>query len=246
MAGDNEQLKADLQTGANKFDAAATNLQDIFDAVDKRIKTLSPQEQKWIGEASSEFQKTLDSFSKYCTIAIKAMQATSSALTQMKEAIEEAERQAQEEERREQIAGIVILVLGVVLLPVAGGAAGGKLAEGSGESAAVRYLKEADKKIRGIFETITQTAQKVLKAFKTDLPEAEKINVLKVESIEPKLLDDFVPVPKVVPASKVAPAPESGPFAPAGPDKIAFNSPPIKSATVFDDGTVMTKTTTIA
>src|ERR671930_1378551 len=85
MAGDNEQLKADLQTGANKFGAAATSLQDIKDAVDKRIKTLSPQEQKWIGEASSEFQKTLDSFRKYRKIATKALLDTTSAVTPMKE-----------------------------------------------------------------------------------------------------------------------------------------------------------------
>ena len=51
--GLNEQLKANLETGQTKFASAATELQTIKDEIDQVAQNLSPEEQKWVGEAYS-------------------------------------------------------------------------------------------------------------------------------------------------------------------------------------------------
>ncbi len=57
--GLNEQLKADLETGRMKFASAAAELQTIKDEIDQVAQNLSPEEQKWVGEASSDCQERL-------------------------------------------------------------------------------------------------------------------------------------------------------------------------------------------
>src|SRR5579864_5603647 len=207
MANDNEQLKANLQTGADKFGAAATNMQSIKDTVDHIIKALSPQEQTFVGDASDAFGKTLDSWTSYSTDAIQALQDTSSACTQLKQAIEEAERQAEDEARRNHLGDIMTLVLGVVLLPVAANAVGGAL-DANTASAALRLLTDADKKIAAIFQKIATSAKQFVTDFKTALPDAQQIKPIPFEPFEAKLPADVTPPTKV---SK--PAPQSGPDA---------------------------------
>src|SRR5579864_8958693 len=207
MANDNEQLKANLQTGADKFGAAATNMQTIQDTVNNIIKALSPQEQTFVGDASDEFGKTLDSWTTYSTDAIKALQDTSSACIQLKQAIEDAERQAEDEARRNHLGDIMTLVLGVVLLPVAANAVGGAL-DANTASAALRLLTDADKKIAAIFQKIATSAKQFVTDFKTALPDAQQIKPVTFEPFEAKLPADVTPPTKV---SK--PAPQAGPEA---------------------------------
>src|SRR5579864_5100912 len=205
MANDNEQLKANLQTGADKFGAAATNMQSIKDTVNHIIKALSPQEQTFVGDASDEFQNTLDPWTLYSTDAIQALQDTSSACTQLKQAIEDAEREAEEEARRNHIGDTLTLVLGVVLLPVAANAVGGAL-DANTASAALRFLTDADKKIAAIFQKIATSAKQFVTDFKTDLPDAQQIKLVPLEPIKPKFPGDVTPPTKVS-----EPAPQAGP-----------------------------------
>src|SRR5579864_3512638 len=207
MANDNEQLKANLQTGADKFGAAATNMQSIKDTVNHIIKALSPQEQKFVGDASDAYQNTLDPWTLYSTDAIQALQDTSSACIQLKQAIEDAERQAEEEARRNHLGDILTLVLGVVLLPIAANAVGGAL-DANTASAALRLLTDADKKIAAIFQKIATSAKQFVTDFKTDLPDAQQIKPVTFEPFEAKFPGDVTPPTKVS-----EPSPQVGPDA---------------------------------
>ena len=112
--GLNEQLKANLETGRTKFASAATELQTIKDEIDQVMQNLNPKEQKWVGAASSDCQKTLGTFDDASRDAVTAMGDTSDAFKQMRQGIIDAEDEAEREAKKEEIENIVILVLTVV------------------------------------------------------------------------------------------------------------------------------------
>ena len=207
MAGDNEQLKADLDTGRTKFASAVVELQTIKDEIDQVTQNLSPEEEKWVGEASPDCQETLHAFDDASSDAITAMGDTSDALKQMRQGIIDAEEEAEREARKEEIANDVILVLSVVYLPLAGEAAGGTLDAGTA-SKAIQMIIDLDKKIADIFKRIAAAMKKLGKEFKTDLPEVPKIDPIEVDPIVQSPPGEISP--PNVPDSKPAPTPEEG------------------------------------
>jgi uncharacterized protein YukE len=207
--GLNEQLKADLSTGQTKFASAATELQTIKDEIDQVAQNLSPEEQKWVGEASSDCQETLRAFDDASRDAITAMGDTSDAIKQMRQGIIDAEEEAEREAKKEEIANIVILVLSVVYLPLAGEAAGGTL-EAQSASKAVKMLIDLDQKIAGIFRRIAAAMKKFGKEFQTDLPEAETLDPIKVDPIVENPPTSIEP-PTKLPTSEPAPTPGEAP-----------------------------------
>ena len=205
--GLNEQLKADLDTGRTKFASAATELQTIKDEIDQVTQNLSPEEEKWVGEASPDCQETLHAFDDASSDAITAMGDTSDALKQMRQGIIDAEEEAERDAKKEEIANDVILVLSVVYLPLAGEAAGGTLDAGTA-SKAIQMIIDLDKKIADIFKRIAAAMKKLGKEFKTDLPEVPKIEPIKVDPIVQSPPGEISP--PNVPDSKPAPTPEEG------------------------------------
>ena len=73
---------------------------------------------KFVGDASKEFKETLDTFKDYSSDTINAMQDTSSALKDLRQVIEDAEREAEKEAKKEEVASILITVLGARLVPI--------------------------------------------------------------------------------------------------------------------------------
>ena len=234
--GLNEQLKADLETGRMKFASAAAELQTIKDEIDQVAKNLSPEEQKWVGAASSDCQETLRAFDDASRDALLAMGDTAEGISQMRQGIIDAEKEAERAAKKEEIANIVILMLSVVYLPLAGEAAGGTL-EAESASKAVKMLIDLDQKIAALFRRIAAAMKKIGKEFKTDLPEAETHDPIKVDpivenpptSIEPptKLpTSEPAPTPEVAPPVETREAPEAEP--PSTPSGTNNEAPPLK------------------
>src|SRR5436853_4701801 len=219
--GLNEQLKADLETGRMKFASAATELQTIKEEIDRVAKNLSPEEQKWVGAASSGCQETLDAFDDASLDAITAMGDTAFGISEMRQGIIDAEEEAERDAKKEEIANIVILVLSVVYLPLAGEAAGGTL-EAESEVKAVKMLIDLDQRIAAIFRRIAATMKKFGKDFKTDLPEAETLDPIKVDPIVENPPTSIEP-PTKLPTSEPAPTQKSAP-----PVKTPEDSAPVE------------------
>jgi len=195
--GLNEQLKADLETGQTKFASAAVELQTIKDEIDLVAQNLSPEEQKWVGAASSGCQETLRAFDDASLDAITAMGDTAFAIKEMRQGIIDAEEEAARDAKKEEIANIVILVLSVVYLPLAGEAAGGTL-EAQSASKAVKMLIDLDQRIAALFRRIAAAMKKFGNEFKTDLPEASTIDPIEVSTQTFGVLENTVAQERVV------------------------------------------------
>jgi uncharacterized protein YukE len=106
MEKDNEEVKAKLIEGKNRFSSAATVMQNVLDALDLIIVSLDLQ---WLGPASQAYTTAHNQFVTDVQTARDVLQKCANALQTMHDKIVEAEDIARKQEEADLITNIVIL-----------------------------------------------------------------------------------------------------------------------------------------